>query len=58
MGLEIANRIELTRVHGKFEADAYFPELEESNWDLKNEQYHEIDDQHKYAFTYLTYERK
>jgi dihydrofolate reductase len=53
-----ATDIELTRVHGSFEADAFFPEIDEKEWDLVNEEHHPKDDRHDYAFTYLTYRRK
>src|SRR5690554_1451546 len=32
LALEKAEKIELTRVHESFEADAFFPELDMSNW--------------------------
>ena len=56
-GLAVADRIELTRVHGSFEADAFFPEIGD-DWKLVWEEHHPADDRHKYGFTYLTYERK
>ena len=56
--MDVAQRIELTRVHGTFEADTFFPEIDESTWKLVNEEFHDKDEKHKYAFTYLTYERK
>ena len=55
--MEIADRIELTRVHSDFEADTFFPEIGEE-WELVSEEYHPVDDRHKYDFTYLTYNRK
>ncbi|SDS15225.1 dihydrofolate reductase [Gillisia sp. Hel1_33_143] len=58
MGLELADRIELTRVHGTFEADTFFPEIDESKWDLVSKVFHDKDEKHDYAFTYLTYDRK
>ena len=58
MSIDLSERIELTRVHGEFEADTYFPEIDETKWDLVKEQFHEKDEKHKYSFTYLTYERK
>jgi dihydrofolate reductase len=58
LGLPYAEKIELTRVHGKFEADAFFPELDLNDWELVKEEFHEKDEKHKYAFTYLTYKRK
>lgn len=58
MGMDMADRIELTRVHGSFAADTYFPEIDENVWVLENETFHEADENHKYSFTYLTYSRK
>jgi len=36
----------------------FFPEVNKDNWKLVKEQFHEKDEKHDYAFTYLTYERK
>jgi len=55
--MEIADRIELTRVHSDFEADTFFPEIGEE-WELVSEEYHPVDERHKYDFTYLTYDRR
>lgn len=57
LALPEADRIELTRVHGTFEADAFFPEIDENNWKLVSSTFHPKDERHQYAFTYLTYER-
>ena len=58
MAMDVAAKIELTRVHGEFKADTFFPEIDESQWKVVSEEYHEKDEKHQYAFTYLTYERK
>lgn len=58
MAMQVADKIELTRIHGTFEADTFFPEINEEYWELKKEEFHEKDEKHKYAFTYLTYIRK
>ena len=58
LGLEIADKIELTRVHKNFEADTFFPEIPLENWQLIHEEYHEKDENHKFAFTYQTLVRK
>lgn len=58
MGMQYADRIELTRVHETFEADTYFPEINEDEWKLVKQQPHSKDEKHKHAFTYLTYDRK
>ena len=56
--LSYADKIELTRVHGEFEADTYFPELDMNDWELVHEEFHEKNEKHNYAFSYLTCERK
>lgn len=58
LGMDIADRIELTRVHAEFEADTFFPEIEDSEWELVKEQFHDKDEKHDHSFTYLTYERR
>lgn len=58
LGMEEADRIELTRVHGEFEADTFFPEINDQDWKLVKEEFHEKDEKHNYSFTYLTYERR
>ncbi len=55
---KFATKIELTRVHATFDADTFFPEIDLKNWVLVDEVYHPKDENHKYAFTYLTYVRK
>lgn len=57
LSLAQADKIELTRVHGTFDADTYFPDFDEKEWKLTNSNFHPKDEKHDYAFTYLTYER-
>lgn len=56
--MEFATDIELTRVHSSFEADTFFPEIDDSLWELVMEEYHPKDDKHIYDFTYCTYRKK
>lgn len=58
LAMEVAEKIELTRVHATFEADTFFPEIDLNKWTLVNEEHHEADEKHDYSFTYLTYIRK
>lgn len=59
MGLPVADKIELTRVHGTFDdADTYFPEFSKEKWKLISEVEHGKDEKHKYSFTYETWVRK
>ncbi len=57
-GEKLADKLEITRVHHNFEADTFFPEVDEAVWQLKESEYHPKDERHKYDFTYLTYLRK
>ena len=58
LALPLADKIELTRVYGTFEADAYFPEIDENKWNLVNEDYHPKDEKHNFDFTYQTFMRR
>ncbi len=58
MAMDYSDCIELTRVHQEFEADAFFPNIDTTIWQLEKEEFHDVDDKHKYAFTYLTYKKK
>ncbi len=57
-GMAFATDIELTRIHASFEADTFFPDIDETQWKLLKEEFHPKDDKHAHSFTYLTYERK
>lgn len=59
LGLSYANKIELTRVHHKFDdGDAFFPEIDPKQWELIQEDFHPADDKNEYDFTHLTYLKK
>jgi len=55
LGMPFANKIELTRVHDTFVADAFFPEINPTEWDLVNQEFHTKDEKHSYDFSYQTY---
>ncbi|WP_223034781.1 dihydrofolate reductase [Hanstruepera marina] len=53
-----ADKIELTRVHQSFEnADTFFPEIDESVWKETQKTFHDKDEKHQYAFSFITYLR-
>ena len=58
LGLAYTDKIEITRVHNIFEADAYFPEINKKDWKLEKYEFNEKDEKHKYDYTYETYIRK
>lgn len=58
LALPVSDKIELTRVHAEFEAEAFFPEFSSDEWKLVATEYHPKDEKHVYDFTYETYLRK
>jgi dihydrofolate reductase len=56
--IEIADKIELTRVHTTVEADTFFPEIDETIWEIIQSEYHPKDEKHQYDFTYLTFVKR
>lgn len=57
LALPYCTNIELTRVHDTFDADAFFPEIPETDWKLLATEKHLADERHAHAFTYETYLR-
>ncbi|NND78960.1 MAG: dihydrofolate reductase [Maribacter sp.] len=57
-GEKFADKLEITRVHEDFEADTFFPKVDEAVWQLMESEYHPKDERHNYDFTYLTYVRR
>lgn len=57
IAMDVADKIELTRVHSTFEADTFFPKIDPNKWKPVLEEYHPKDERHTFDFTYLTYVR-
>lgn len=56
--MPIADRLYVTYIHGSFEGDTYFPEINEDEWELTSESYEEADKDHAYSMTFAIYDRK
>ena len=56
--LPIANRLYVTKVHGAFKGDTYFPEFNENEWIKVKEKSFEKDNENKYSYTIIVLERK
>ena len=56
--IDIADKIELTRVHTNVPADAFFPEIDLEKWHLEEEIFHAKDEKHGHDFTFQTFVRK
>jgi len=58
IGMDIADKIELTKVNSEFEADTFFPEIPSKEWELVSEEFHEKDEKHQFEFVYQTFLKK
>ena len=57
--INLADKLELTRVHASFDgADTFFPNVDTNIWKEVSRTTHEADEDHNYAFSFITYLRK
>ena len=56
--MDILDTVYLTRIHHSFEADAFFPALQEEYWQLNQNEFHAADEKNKFDFSFQTYNRK
>lgn len=58
LAMPFADKLQITQVNARFEADAFFPEIVNTEWKLIADEFHSIDERHAYSFSYNTYLRK
>lgn len=58
LALPYTDIIEITKVHHTFEADAFFPKINKSEWQLVESEENFKDEKHLYDYTYETYIKK
>ncbi|WPO80545.1 dihydrofolate reductase [Flavobacterium sp. KACC 22761] len=58
LAMPYADIIEITKVHHTFDADTFFPKINENDWMLVESEENFKDDKHLYDYTYETYIRK
>jgi dihydrofolate reductase len=58
LALPFTDKIELTRVHNNYEADAFFPAINDVEWKIVNSEFQSKDEHHLVDFSYVTYIRK
>ena len=57
IALPRADRLYLTIVHATIEGDTHFPPFDPDRWKLVEDERHEADERHTYAFSFRRYER-
>ena len=53
----LVDKLIITWVDATIDADTFFPKLDLSNWDLKEEKKYARDDKNNYDFTICSYEK-
>ncbi|MDH5786263.1 MAG: type 3 dihydrofolate reductase [Chromatiales bacterium] len=53
-----ADRLYITQVHGQFEGDAWFPDMDMSDWQEIGREEHPVDEKNGYACSFLSYQRR
>jgi len=56
--IEIADELDLTFVHHKFEADAFFPEIDTTIWKETSREDFKADDKNKYDYSFVRFNRR
>ncbi len=56
--IHLTDRIYLTIVHQKFEADTFFPEISYSEWTQTERTDHEPDEKNKFPYSFITLDRR
>ena len=56
--INIAHKIYLTRVHTFIQGDTFFPEINQSEWEIVEQQYFNADKDNEYPYSFITYIKK
>ncbi|MBO4645657.1 MAG: dihydrofolate reductase [Bacteroidales bacterium] len=55
--VNLADTIYLTQIHADFEADVFFPVLDEKKWHVAEEEFHAADEKNPFDFTFQVWKR-
>ena len=56
-GLQLADRLYITRIHQDVDGDTFFPYLDLAKWKETEREYHEPDEKNRTAYSFITYGR-
>lgn len=56
--MSIADRLYITHVHKKTDADIYFPEIDQSVWEVIDQEEFAVSETNAIPYTYVIYERR
>jgi len=55
---KLVDTLDITIVHHEFEADVFFPEIDETVWQEVSRQDFKADEKNKYDYSFVTYQKK
>lgn len=55
--MSIADKLYVTKVDGDFDADTFFPEINDEEWGKVSEEAHEPDDKNHYPYKFIEYKK-
>lgn len=55
--MRFADKLDLTFVHHKFDADVFFPEIDKTIWKETSREDFKADEKNKYDYSFVTFER-
>ncbi|MFA5297823.1 MAG: dihydrofolate reductase [Lutibacter sp.] len=56
--MPFTDKLDLTFVHHKFDADVFFPEIDKTIWKETSREDFKADEKNKYDYSFVTFERK
>lgn len=56
--MPLTQKMYLTEIDAEFDGDVFFPEFDESEWEVVSEEHYEPDEKNEFPFTVRIYERK
>ena len=55
--LPFAKKLYLTKVHESFDADVFFPEINDAEWQIIQEEHHQKSEKNEYDYSFIDLER-
>ncbi|MCB0472958.1 MAG: dihydrofolate reductase [Flavobacteriaceae bacterium] len=56
--IKLADMLDLTQVDASFDADVFFPEIDNTIWQETSREDHLADDKHRYNYSFVIYEKR
>lgn len=53
----LADKLDITQVHHEFDADVFFPQILEEEWELVSKEDFEADEKNNYDYSFLSYQK-